>query len=529
MLWTHSSKKRSRRLSPSPEGLEVRSLLAGDSPTAIEQLYLEELDDARFNPAAFGASLGLDLSSVAPSQPLAMSPLLVEAARDHSQDMIAQNYFSHVTPQGVDPVTRIQDTGFPGTGWAESIETNTQSEPAAVGFPANYAALNTLYSLDDLIVDQGVPDLGHRVMLLDIGGSQHALRQVGIGLSSQDTADGSSIDRETDTTIDLASTSDDDPFLTGVVFHDLAGNGEYEPGDGLGGVTITVSNVTSTTTLDAGGYSIQLAPGTYTVTASGAGLPNPITRTVVIGNDNVRLNFDENPNGTTFSAIAGDNAAVTLGSFKALEAGDTAASYSGRIDWANGTDSTATLVPNGDGGFTVTGVAPYTADGTYAVRVLSTRLSDGQSIALNGAAVVTGATAQPPTIIRALPLFQRKLKSNGKPGGKVALVGYSFQASVPLNASTALDPSFYQVDTVSAKHGKKGAKRALHAVTGFSVSLGGDNTVVNLIFARKPTFPTGGLITLIPGSSGGITGASGVSLVGNLVFTISPGGRVIRA
>ena len=59
---------------------------------------------------------------------------------------------------------------------------------------------------------------------------------------------------------------------------------------------------------------MQLAPGTYTVTASGGGLPDPITRTVVLGNDNVRLNFDENPNGATVAVSPGDQANVTLGS-----------------------------------------------------------------------------------------------------------------------------------------------------------------------------------------------------------------------
>ena len=79
MLWTRSTMRRDRGLRPSREELEARTLLSGYSPTAIEQLYLEELDDARFDPAAFGVSLGLDLSTVAPSQPLAMSTLLVES------------------------------------------------------------------------------------------------------------------------------------------------------------------------------------------------------------------------------------------------------------------------------------------------------------------------------------------------------------------------------------------------------------------------------------------------------------------
>jgi len=296
---------RTRRTSrPEFEDLESRSLLSGYSPTDIEEIYLEELNDARFNPAAYGVSLGLNLSSVAPSQPLAMNTLLVESARLHSQDMIAQNYFSHYTPQGVGPEQRIQATGFNDTGYAESIEYNTNPTPVSTPFPADYAAWDTGFSLSDLILDQGVPDLGHRVMLLDIGGQLHSDRQVGIGIASQDTTTDGYIYRQTDTTIDMASTSNSNPFLTGVVFNETSGNGEYEPGEGLGGVTITVSNVGTFTTLDSGGYSIQVPAGTYTVTASGGGLAAPIARTVVVQNDDVRLNFDENPNGATLSAAS---------------------------------------------------------------------------------------------------------------------------------------------------------------------------------------------------------------------------------
>ena len=74
-------------------------------------------------------------------------------------------------------------------------------------------------------------------MLLDIGGDLHAMRQAGIGLASNGMPSGSYTDRQTDTTIDMASTANTTPFLTGVVFNDLAGNGEYEPSDGIAGVT----------------------------------------------------------------------------------------------------------------------------------------------------------------------------------------------------------------------------------------------------------------------------------------------------
>ena len=226
-------------------------------------------------------------------------------------------------------------------------------------------------------------------MLLDIGGLDHAMQQIGIGIASQDSTSGGFAYRQSDTTIDLASTSDTNPFLTGVVFNDTAGNGEYQPGEGLSGVTIAVS----------GGD--RRRPWMQAVTASSsrraptrsppAGLPAPIARTVIIGNDNVRLNFDEDPNGATLAASSSGAVIGQLGTFTAIASGDTPSSYSARIDWGDGNDSFATLTANPDGTFSVQGSNTYASPGVYAVRVLITHLSDGQTIALNATADVGGS------------------------------------------------------------------------------------------------------------------------------------------
>src|SRR5262249_59242822 len=60
----------------------------------------------------------------------------------------------------------------------------------------------------------------------------------------------------------------------------------YDVGEGVAGVTITVkqgSAVIATTTTDAAGaYVLNLPPGDYTVTASGAGIGNPDPKTATI-------------------------------------------------------------------------------------------------------------------------------------------------------------------------------------------------------------------------------------------------------
>src|SRR5438552_4954094 len=143
-MWSgHSARARRARLLL--ERLETRELLSGYQPTAVEQLFLEQLNDIRANPAAYGASIGLDLSTVAPSQPLAFDPVLIQAARDHSQDMSVRNYFSHYTPEGLDPGQRLANAGFNWTSFGESIAAGS-----VFSGPAD--------ALKALIIDNGVAD-----------------------------------------------------------------------------------------------------------------------------------------------------------------------------------------------------------------------------------------------------------------------------------------------------------------------------------------------------------------------------------
>jgi hypothetical protein len=259
------------------EQLETRQLLSGYQPTVTEQVFLERLNDARGNPAAYGASIGLDLSGVQPAQPLAFNPLLIQAARNHAWDMNNRGFFSHVTPEGVGAVQRIRNAGLNPTYWGESLI-------AGPAFDTPEEALR------GLIIDAGVPDLGHRRHLLSIDPRARVDNQIGIGVVQN--ASGS---LENYWAIDSSATSDGRVYVTGVVYRDRNANGRYDADEGLGGVTITVSGGASTSTYQTGGYSLPLAPGTYTVTASGGELPAVISQEITIGAGNVRLNFIPRP------------------------------------------------------------------------------------------------------------------------------------------------------------------------------------------------------------------------------------------
>jgi hypothetical protein len=283
-----------RRCRPGVEQLEPRTAPVGLSPSAVETLYLERLNDARANPAAYGASIGLNLFGVAPAPPLAFDLTLVFVARLHSQDESNRGYFGHVTPEGLGPTQRVALAGLHFRNVEESISAGgggtmfvlDQSGPHRVSVVFPFTPDD---SLADLIIDPNTPGLGHRVHLLALDSTSRAQRLVGIGFV---TGDGPLANYYT---IDTIAPVGKDAFITGAVFRDSNGNGRYDLGEGLGGVQLQFRQggklVGTIATWDAGGYSFRAKPGTYQVTARGGSLPAPVTEAVRVGTDNARLDF----------------------------------------------------------------------------------------------------------------------------------------------------------------------------------------------------------------------------------------------
>lgn len=270
------SKSRKRRTDVWAEclPLEGRAYFAAVFPTPIEQYELQLLNRARANPAAevtrLGAGAGwegaADLNeglapgtlNANPRQPLAFNPNLVDAARKHSQFMLDNQVFDHVVTiagQKVGPTDRMIAAGYPlpvGSG-GENLGRQTTIDD-------NSDALR----LEQLLfVDAGVAGRGHRWALLN-----DFSNEVGLGVAKGTFQGG----QFTMLTEDFANAGKGS-FLTGVAFNDLNNDQFYQPGEQLGGVTITATRngdgqVFTTTTWDAGGYSLKLDPGTYIVTAT---------------------------------------------------------------------------------------------------------------------------------------------------------------------------------------------------------------------------------------------------------------------
>lgn len=68
-----------------------------------------------------------------PQPPLELDTTIQRAARLHSEDMGAQNYFSHDALDGRDPFQRMEDVGFTGAfPWGENLQAGSKKAKDAV-------------------------------------------------------------------------------------------------------------------------------------------------------------------------------------------------------------------------------------------------------------------------------------------------------------------------------------------------------------------------------------------------------------
>ncbi len=283
-----------RPVMPTVDSLEGRRLLAAVEPTAFEQYMIEMVNRARANPVAEAQRYGIDLNeglapgtlSTAARQPLALNLFATDAVRSHVNWLRSAGQFSHTGSGGSNVGQRLTAAGYTNsTGWSENLAVNMSSW-SSVDLRARMETQHR-----NLFVDQTIPGRGHRLNMLGAG---H--REIGSGVSSGSfTFNGTNWASGVLSGQKFASRAGN-PFLTGVAYTDaVQANSFYTPGEGLAGITITAVNSAgrtySTTTYNAGGYSLQLPAGTYQVSASGNGLGVVRIGAVTVGSENVKRDF----------------------------------------------------------------------------------------------------------------------------------------------------------------------------------------------------------------------------------------------
>lgn len=267
-------------------------------PTAMEQLNLEYINQARANPVEEGnrlvntpdgdvqgaisffnisKSLVQQQFSTYPARaPLAFNAQLIQSARGHSNDMRTNQFQGHTGSNGSSMDQRVNLAGY--TGWS-GLGENVFSYAKSVWHA--HAGFNIDWGGDNQVT------LGHRKNIMNYEGSQ--FREVGIGILTvqQPSQVGPLVVTQN---FGLKGTT---RFITGVVYKDLNNNNFYDIGEGLAGVQVMPATGTYyATTSTSGGYAIPYTgSGSMTVTASGGELPSPIVRNIQLSSENVKLDF----------------------------------------------------------------------------------------------------------------------------------------------------------------------------------------------------------------------------------------------
>jgi uncharacterized protein YkwD len=274
------------------EVLEPRSLLAAIFPTGYEQYMVELINSARANPAAYAASLGIDLNeglaagtiSTAAKQPLAINPYLTDGAQGHSQWMLDVDQFSHTGAGGTSPTQRMQNAGYVFSGSWTSGENIAYRGTTGTPNVTSYTKIIE----EDLFIDSGISGRGHRRNLMN-----GTFAEVGVGIRTGLY----SIYNSVMATQDFAK-SGTTMWLTGVAFADtVTADNFYTPGEGLANITIEAIRDGnglrySTTTWASGGYALALPKGRYSIMAKGTGLgASQFIPSLNMGTQNMKRDF----------------------------------------------------------------------------------------------------------------------------------------------------------------------------------------------------------------------------------------------
>jgi len=282
-----------------------------------EQFYVELINRARANPVAEGlrlANLGsidddvdrnydffrvdlammqAEMSLLPPAQPLAPNRLLHKAAVKHSRDMATTGVQTHTGSDGSTIGQRVKREGYNFNRVTENIyTTSANGQHGHAGF----------------VVDWG-DDGGAGGMQMGRGHRRNAhdpdARELGMGVvETNKPGVGPQVVTQVFGTINSSG-----PFVTGVAHLDLDGDDFYTPGEGVGGVTVTVSgSAFHARTVPGGGFAVPLpGDGTYELRFRAPGMRSVVRPLTIAHSQNAKIDlraaYDPSLSGPSRPAI----------------------------------------------------------------------------------------------------------------------------------------------------------------------------------------------------------------------------------
>ncbi|MCY3023511.1 MAG: CAP domain-containing protein, partial [Planctomycetota bacterium] len=233
-------------------------------PSPEEVLILELMNRFRAEPPAeadrlgFKDDAGTEMRAMKPRPPLVMNLNLLDAARKHSYYMILNN-LTHVEEKGKPGFyaegfgERAGKSGYRGFAGGENCFRDP-GDPAGshAGFAHSKGHRDNMAGGHREVGPGGVPHDG-RIAVTHVFGSRGVPRMAG-----------------------------------GVVYQDGNANKFYDIGEGIGGVKISASDGTGTTTWRSGGYALDLRSA-KAVTLVAEFLGQKFTKTFDAGGDNIKF------------------------------------------------------------------------------------------------------------------------------------------------------------------------------------------------------------------------------------------------
>ncbi len=263
-------------------------------PTILEQSHLEMINRARSNPESEAKRFNLDLLEgtkpgqidYSTKQPLSFNAALLTTARNHSNTMLNANFFEHTDQANHSPWDRFKAINYNYSSANENI--------AMIGRTSSLNVIETNSELyRNLLIDNEYQNRQHRVNLFN-----PKYREIGIGLSLGIWHEANHSFNSALLTTDFGLRTNGRPIVLGVVYDDQNKNNLYDPGEGIPGITIAISQNLTTTSASAGGFGLEVDPHhDYTLTFTHP-VYGTLTRDVHVNDLNVKVDvlLNEFPN-----------------------------------------------------------------------------------------------------------------------------------------------------------------------------------------------------------------------------------------
>jgi hypothetical protein len=226
------------------------------------------------------AVLQNDFAAIPAKPPVAFDVRLYNAAKAHSDYLISIDGQVHDGQS-----ERVDAAGFDWTSWAGIVF--SYSEHTVYGHAA--------FNIDWGPGPNGMQDPpGHREAIMSINVDYTNVGYAVVAESDAATEVGPQVITGNFCYADTSAADHYNRFIVGTVWEDTNSNGQYDPGEGLAGVTVMPDNGTYfAVTASSGGYAIPiLAPGTYQVTFSGGELSGTYSRNAAVGSTSVLVDLE---------------------------------------------------------------------------------------------------------------------------------------------------------------------------------------------------------------------------------------------